>query len=116
LKATEAGFPKAFRLNNPSDFSRVFESAGFRCSRGPVRITALSNDRSSARLGLVVGKRVMRRAVDRNRAKRVIRETFRTTRADLPRVDIIVQVTGPGSSAELRHALLAVLKELGEKT
>jgi ribonuclease P protein component len=81
-----------------------------------LRITALANDRSSARLGLVVGKRVLRRAVDRNRAKRVIRETFRNTRADLPRVDIIVQVTGPGGSAEVRHALQAVLKELGEKT
>lgn len=44
------------------------------------------------RLGLVVGKRVLRRAVDRNRAKRLIREAFRVSATSLPELDVVVRV------------------------
>lgn len=66
----------------------------------------------NARLGLVVGKRALRRAVDRNRAKRVIRETFRVNRRDLPGMDIVVQVTGPASKDDLREMLMKLLSEM----
>lgn len=66
----------------------------------------------TARLGLVVGKRALRRAVDRNRARRVLRETFRVRRGDLPALDIVVQVTGMASNDELREALEAALGEM----
>jgi ribonuclease P protein component len=66
----------------------------------------------TARLGLVVSKRALRRAVDRNRAKRVLRETFRTLREELPEMDLIVQVVGPASNDEIRAALTRLLAEL----
>ena len=66
----------------------------------------------TARIGLIVSKRALRHAVDRNRAKRVIRETFRLNRADLPAVDIVVQVTGPASKLAVRLALLSLFAEL----
>jgi ribonuclease P protein component len=66
----------------------------------------------TARLGLVVGKRALRRAVDRNRARRVLRETFRTLREELPEMDIVVQVIGPASNAEISAALSKLLAEL----
>jgi len=50
-----------------------------------------------ARLGLVVPKRILKRAVDRNRAKRQIRESFRLARPELPAWDIVVLVTGVGN-------------------
>jgi len=49
------------------------------------------------RLGLIVGKRFLPRAVDRNRAKRVIRESFRQA-PNLPAMDIVVRVAEPGAS------------------
>ncbi|MEM6710277.1 MAG: ribonuclease P protein component, partial [Pseudomonadota bacterium] len=46
---------------------------------------------NGARLGLVVAKRVLPRAVDRNQVKRQIREAFRLWHARLPSVDLVVQ-------------------------
>lgn len=42
------------------------------------------------RLGLAISKRRAKRAVDRNRIKRVVRESFRHAAADLPDVDVVV--------------------------
>ena len=66
----------------------------------------------TARIGLVIGKRAVRRAVDRNRAKRVLRETFRTRRLELPCVDIVVQLTGPAEGTDLREVFGRLLDEL----
>jgi ribonuclease P protein component len=45
------------------------------------------------RLGLIVPKRVFPRAVDRNRAKRVLREWFRSQQARLGSRDILIRVS-----------------------
>ena len=47
---------------------------------------------NEARLGLVVGKKLLKRAVDRNRVKRIIREQCRRVRAELPALDLIVRL------------------------
>jgi ribonuclease P protein component len=44
----------------------------------------------AARLGLAISKKQARRAIDRNRLKRLIRETFRRSRDELPGVDLVV--------------------------
>ena len=54
-------------------------------------LMARASEAGEVRLGLIVAKRVLRRAVDRNRAKRVLRESFRR-RADLPPLDVVVRV------------------------
>lgn len=66
----------------------------------------------TARLGLVVGKRALPRAHERNRAKRVLRDAFRRRRADLPAMDIVIQVTGDAASDRYRASLAALLAEL----
>lgn len=66
----------------------------------------------TARIGLIVGKRVLRRAVDRNRARRVAREVFRRNRLELPDVDIVVQVVSAANASAIREALLIGFGEL----
>jgi ribonuclease P protein component len=66
----------------------------------------------SARLGLVVGKRALSRAHERNRAKRVLRETFRRRRASLPAMDIVIQVTGDAGNEAYRASLETLLAQL----
>lgn len=44
------------------------------------------------RLGLIIAKRFLPRAVDRNHLKRLIRESFRAQRPELPPTDIIVRL------------------------
>ncbi len=46
------------------------------------------------RLGLTVAKRHVKRANQRNRIKRVIRDSFRLNQHDLPPLDIVVLVRG----------------------
>jgi ribonuclease P protein component len=48
-------------------------------------------DDADLRLGVVVSRRTFRRAVDRNRAKRLLREAFRLNRSRLRgRVDLVL--------------------------
>ena len=47
---------------------------------------------SGPRLGIITAKKVARRAVDRNRARRLIREAFRSCRAELLAKDLVVQM------------------------
>src|SRR5690606_12677704 len=59
------------------------------------------------RLGLVIAKKNVRRAVDRNKVKRIARESFRHHRAELDNLDIVVLARkGLG---ELDNAALHVL-------
>ena len=44
------------------------------------------------RLGLVVGKKNLPGAVDRNALKRIVREAFRERRSELPACDIMIRL------------------------
>lgn len=83
-------FPKASRLLNASDFSPIFDNPPFRGSDRYCLILAKPNNRGYARLGLVVAKKNLRLAVDRNRFKRIVRESFRLKHQQLPPIDAIV--------------------------
>ncbi len=69
----------------------------------------------SARLGLIVGKRAVAKAHERNRLKRVAREAFRLKRSELPALDIVLQVLGPIDSRTLRSKLEDMLNLIEEK-
>lgn len=63
-----------------------------RFQSGPVRILFKSSVLENARLGLVVPKRVVRMATERNRVKRTIREWFRTNAREFPSIDVVVVI------------------------
>jgi ribonuclease P protein component len=54
-------------------------------------VQAALNGEGFARLGIVVGKRVARRAVDRSLLKRLVRETFRRQQHELGSFDLLVR-------------------------
>ena len=82
------------RLLLRREFDAVLSEPQLRLRRGPLWGAARPNDLGVPRLGLIVAKKVLRRAVDRNRVKRVIRESFRKRRG-LPALDIVVRLTEP---------------------
>ena len=90
-------FSKAQRLQTPVDFQAVFTEANSQAN--PIRarssyftVLARPNDRDYARLGLVVSKRNVRRAVHRNESRRLIRESFRLHQEILAGLDVVVLV------------------------
>jgi len=83
-----ATFPPARRVLVGGDFERAFKT-GQRISSRSFRIHWCATGQP-ARLGLAVSRKVSTRAVDRNRIKRVVRDSFRRTSATLPAGDVIL--------------------------
>ncbi|MGH8762812.1 MAG: ribonuclease P protein component [Nitrosospira sp.] len=82
---------KSYRLHQAEDFSSVIR---FRCSASSefLQIFAKPNNLVHSRLGLIVANRVERLAVNRNRAKRLLREVFRARQQDLAGLDLVVRL------------------------
>ena len=85
----ETGFSRRLRLVCPADFKRVFQQA-CKSSGSEFTVLAIANQRDHPRLGLAIAKKHIRRAVDRNRIKRLIRESFRHNPILLSGLDIVV--------------------------
>jgi len=81
-------FSRQQRLLTPAQFKAVFDRNVTRAASTAFLLLALPNGGDCSRLGLVVGKKALKRAVDRNRVKRVVREQFRGTVFHTP-VDVI---------------------------
>jgi ribonuclease P protein component len=90
-----ASFRPHERIRDPAIFRRAFERRRS-ASDAILVVYALENDVDYPRLGISVGRKKIRRAVARNRAKRLIREAFRLTKVEFPRgVDLVVVPRGP---------------------
>lgn len=82
-------FARDQRLTRRTEYAFVFARPKRRSDKA-LTLLSRSNGRGYARLGLAVSKRHIRRAVDRNRLKRLIRESFRVGQHQLPGIDIVV--------------------------
>lgn len=56
------------------------------------------------RTGFVVGRKALRRAVDRNRLKRVLREFLRTSRTELAPFDLVIRLKHPATRDTIAEA------------
>ena len=95
-----------------ADFKRIYRR-GRRAKGTLFTAIVLENELGRARLGLSVAKRHWKRAVDRNRVRRLLREAFRLELANLPAGLDVVLVAHPAPArpalAELRAELTALV-------
>jgi len=77
-----AGLPKKARLLNKADYNVAF-SKSVKVSNSIFLILIHKTSHNHSRLGLVISKKVDKRAVQRNRIKRISRESFRKTYFDV---------------------------------
>lgn len=89
-----------FRLSRdrrltPAGYRAVFDNQQSRATRYFVMWTRQTEE-TRGQLGVVAAKRTFRRAVDRNRARRLLREAYRLNRPNLPaNVDLILLARHP---------------------
>jgi ribonuclease P protein component len=82
LGRPSAPFPRSARILLSRDFQNVFDHETNVV--GKLMVMWLGKSEGPGfRLGVIASKRTFRRAVDRNRAKRLLREAFRLNRATL---------------------------------
>lgn len=93
-----ARFRRQDRLLSAQDFKRVFADASKTSDRYFTWL-ARDNDLDGARMGLVVAKKNIKTAVARNHIKRLIRETFRLSKVNLPNRDFVVIAKFPAREA-----------------
>lgn len=102
-----ADLPRQARLRRAGDFAALRQASG-RFGGRCFSVRYRQNDLPEARLGLAISKRVSKRAVERNRIKRLARESFRRIRHELPAIDLVIMareqasgLPGPDLLAEL---------------
>lgn len=112
----EFGFPRELRLRKSAEFDRVF-AARASVADGNLIVHAAANELEHSRLGLAVSRRVGK-AVQRNRWKRLIREAFRLSRAELPvGYDFVVLPRRPQPPllADLQQSLIRLARRASQK-
>ena len=106
------GFGRACRLLKTDEFSSVF--AFRRSLRG--RFYTLyyrPNELDTARLGVTVAKKLVKRANGRNLVKRITREVFRRQRESLPFYDLVIRLHTPVKTARRAELNMDVRQLLG---
>lgn len=116
MVSARATFPPAKRLLSATEFGRVFAEP-VRAGDRFFTLLARPNGVGTARLGLTISRRTAKRAVDRNRIKRLARESFRQ-QVDLPACDFVLLAKPPAvtaDAADLRASLERLLKQAGRR-
>ncbi len=88
-------FPHSSRLHKSVEYDKVFKNPVRATASGISVLAVKSENIGNARLGLVVPKKVLKRAVWRNRVKRIIRESFRLSQHSFPEMDVVVIAKHP---------------------
>lgn len=111
-----ATLPPEARLHRPSEFAAALK--GRRLARGAFFVLSgapnslLPGQPGQARLGMVIAKRYASRATTRNAIKRVIRESFRHRRQQLPARDYVVRLHSKPAAATLTELKRQVRAEV----
>ncbi len=111
-----ATLPKALRLLKSAEFRQAFDGGPQWPSRTLVLWVRREAD-ARGRVGVVASKRTFRRSVDRNRARRLLREAFRRHRHELRSdVDVVLLARRrilEARAPDIERDLLRVGREAG---
>ncbi len=100
------------RVSNSNDYEKALRHKALTNKWFTVHF--FNSKHEFARLGLIVSKRVIPLAVNRNLAKRLVREYFRLVCAELPTLDFVVKVRRDLSECnreEAKSALISLMRE-----
>jgi ribonuclease P protein component len=93
-----------YRLRGTGAFESLFE-LGVRHDAHFLQLIAAPAAQDPGRVGYVIGRKAMPRAVDRNRLRRRLRESVRASRPSIERFDIILRVRQRVRAADIASAV-----------
>jgi ribonuclease P protein component len=105
------------RLRGAAAFAAVFRR-GQRFDGERLQLVAVAAGGPDGRVGYVIGKKLLARAVDRNRLKRMLREAVRARRPAMNAFDVVVRLRRPCAAADIARAVVeatALLDALGSR-
>lgn len=115
-------FSREYRLLRPRDFAHVFSAARRSSDRffTVLATPSVLESKKVPRLGMAIAKKQLRRAVDRNRVKRLVREHFRNTVIPEGRIPLDYVVMARAAilqedNAVLREALARHFRRLQDR-
>jgi ribonuclease P protein component len=110
----QQAYSKADRLNKAPEYARVFSGAK-RSTDRLFTVLAKKSTNPAGRLGLAIAKKSVKKAVNRNRIKRIVRESFRKEKDSLGYYDFVVlcrNKAGMVSKKELNLSIRSHWKKL----
>jgi len=108
------GFPRSARLLTAADYACVFKK-NQRFSDRYWTILVHADKSCPAKLGLAVAKKRAKRAVDRNKIKRIARESFRTSQHKLTGLQLVVMNRDAATNAStlaLRQSMDSLCRKI----
>ena len=111
------GFARRQRLLSAAAFDAVY-SRRRRVGDDCFTVNSAPNTLGHARLGLSIGAKAAGNAVNRNRVKRVVRDSFRHAALTLPAVDLVVGARNgarTAHNAQLRESLDGLWKKIRDR-
>ena len=118
MNRPSASHSRHFRLTSKADFQSVFDKPS-KVTRKGLMVLYRQTERPHPRLGIIVSKQHVRRAVDRNRLRRVVRESFRQVRTSFAGLDIVVLIRPEWAAltaAKSRLELASLWQLISEKS
>jgi len=101
---TDQSFPRTARLLNGKAYGSVFKkNRRFGDRYWTVLVHQNRQSETPGRLGLAIAKKRAKRAVDRNRIKRVAREQFRRQRQQLNSLDLVIMNRDAATKASAKQ-------------
>ena len=117
----DLGLTKTNRLRKRAEFLRVYEN-GTRFEGRFMTVFILPAERAGHRLGVTATKKAIGNAVERNRAKRLLREAYRLSRVELDEIatkfDWVINARRSILKEKLEKPLAEfqrILEKVGEK-
>ena len=111
-------YPRKLRLLTGGDFQKVFDAVEIKVPDQRILILSRANGLDHPRIGFIISKKNIRRAVKRNLVRRIVRESFRLNQENLPAHDMIIMArkgAGEISSDDLHRLAKKCWSRLNKK-
>jgi len=99
------------RLTGSGAFDTVFR-AGRRSEGQYLQLVAMAAAPVGGRVGFVIGRKALPRAVDRNRVRRMLRVVLREARPTIAGLDVIIRVKHAAPRSEFRQIVMEAARML----